>query len=412
MDNEYIRYMKPINLLSCLRGAGERLRLSNEKEKARRPLRWRLFALFRQYRPLINFPLKRASNFAFYVAGVPRPNTKAAAVVNELLAAGHPTKAIVHGTRQGASRWSHVLRFAVRLPWALMFTWSVRKRSRRLNSVDRQTLLHYALARRWLRHRPGLLPVIISDVSPSLHALWCAAAAEGNRALWWQDDFHHHLRLPYPIRAAAVLNEPGLAVSQARGTATVIACRPTESPAFMRSIPVQPVVGMATNVSFVPTFQVRERLRKLAAALETKALLLRLHPNSKLSEADFEGQPVKLAPRDESMADFAARIDVAIVGNSAAQLWLIRNGVPAIHMCGFDAQGYDIYGYVNRGFVVGAKEPEDVALSEVRRFYADAEHHWQQVTNYTTVRNDSERGGLEMLGELLTSHEKPHRQAP
>jgi len=77
-----------------------------------------------------------------------------------------------------------------------------------------------------------------------------AAAAEGNRAIWWQDDSHYHQPLPYAIRSAAVLNEPGLAVVRHKGTAQVIAKRPTKAPLPIRPIPKSPVVGMATNASF------------------------------------------------------------------------------------------------------------------------------------------------------------------
>lgn len=244
------------------------------------------------------------------------------------------------------------------------------------------------------------MPVIISDVSPGLHALWSAAAAEGNRAIWWQDDFHHHWPLPYAIRGAAVLNEPGLAAALEKGTAQVIAKRPTKLPLPIKPIPENPVVGMATNASFSIGPNEIAMMKTLVHALNVPVLHLRVHPNRPLTSADVKDAPVQLAPRDETMEEFAARIDLAIVGNSAAQLWLIRNGVPAVHVPGFDGQGYDQYGYVKRGLVFGMRHFDEIRLSEIRSFYCEQNKMIRKLFCYTTLTSTDYVSGLSGIMRL------------
>jgi len=123
-------------------------------------------------------PSARLLGKRFYVPGQPQPNSKTAAVVNELRDAGIDHLLLVHGTSQDEAMLVKVARLIFRLPWALGFVVQTHKRCRHLDRVDQQTLLNYAVARRWLRNRPSLMPVIISDVSPGLHTLWCADLAQ------------------------------------------------------------------------------------------------------------------------------------------------------------------------------------------------------------------------------------------
>lgn len=365
--------------------AAARVRPAEARERLNPPWRWRLFSPIRLLRPLTEFPLSRLRGKHFYLHGQPRPNSKTAAVVHDLKRAGIENFVLAHHTVFDKSALIKSIRLIIRLPWAVGFVLVTFKRCRRLDRVHRQILLNYAFARRWLRNRPDLMPIIISDVSPSRHALWAAAATEGNRAIWWQDDFHHHWPLSYTICGAAVLNEAGFAVAKAKEPASVIAKRPTKLPSSVGPIPNKPVVGMATNVSFSVGQNEIASLKSLAATLQAEVIHLRLHPNSHLTAMDFYGAPVKLASSDEPMDRFAARIDLALVGNSAAQLWLIRNGVPVIHVSGFDQQGYDCYGYVKRGLVYGSKSIDQIQVSDVVRFYKDPDELLEKVTEYTTV---------------------------
>lgn len=373
------------NVLTCLRAAGVRSRPAHSAARRRNRLRWLLFSPIRILQPLITFPLSSLQGKRFYVPGEPRPNSKTAAVVDELKEAGVPQHLIVHGHSRDGTFLVKAVRFCLRLPWALGFLLQISRRCQSLDGIDRQTLVNYALARRWLQNRRGLMPIIISDVSPSLHALWAACAAEGNRAIWWQDDFHFHTALPYPIKAAAVLNEPGLATVRKSGTAQIIARRPIKPPLPIRPIPNEPVVGVATQANFeVNEYQV-SLLKRLAALLDVSILHLRLHPRRQSQRFDFRDAPVQLASPDETMEQFASRIDLAVVGNSGAQLWLIRNGVPVIHVAGLDHREYDRYGYVERGFVYGLKTFTNDLVEGVRRFYGNTSDVDAKLRSYTIV---------------------------
>jgi hypothetical protein len=358
-----------VHLLACIRRSGERIRPASVAERAARPVRWYLLAPFRVYRPLADLPLRSPKDPVFYIPGHPRPNSKTAAVVNELLQAGIPREKLLHGSANENSVWLKIARLAVRLPWGLLFTWIIRRRKTRLDSVDRQTLLGYAFARRWLSRHPGVKPIIISDVSPMLNTLWTAAAREGNRAIWWQDDFHHSGWLPYNICAAALLNEPGYKTAVNRNPGALFVARPTEPPLPLRRIPEKPVVGVATNASFRAGQTELNFLKALAASMGVEKLQLRLHPNSRLTQSDFHGAPVTVAPRAESMKDFAARIDVGVVGNSASQIWLLRNGVPVVHVAGLDEDGFDLYGYCRKGLICPPSGLNKIALDLVKDFY-------------------------------------------
>ncbi|MEQ6890027.1 hypothetical protein ABE957_15230 [Halomonas sp. CS7] len=101
------------------------------------------------------------------------------------------------------------------------------------------------------------------------------------------------------------------------------------------------------------------------------------------------------------MADFASRIDIAIVGNSGAQLWLLIHGVPVIHVPGFDQHGYDRYGYVHQAFAFGVYMLEDLSLDDVRYFYSDIERHWLIMAQYTTIIGGKKIDGLEVLSQLV-----------
>ena len=389
------------SLLSCVRGAGERLRPALLEEKHRRPLRFRFLQPFRVFGSLTFMPLVWPGNEVFFLSNYPRANSKTAAVLNELVDAGVPKSSFLYPPEAGNAPWARIVRLLLRLPWALIFLLTLKRRVRRLDDVDLAIVLGRESFRRTLNKARRVMPVIISDVSPTLHMLWSAAAAEGNRAIWWQDDFHHHWRLPYGIRGAAVLNDPGLAAAHAIGTAQVIARRPTVESIGLRNVPENPRVGVTTNARFGQDVRQIHRLAEIAARLGADTLYLRLHPNSALDAADFHNLPIELAPKGEPMHRFASRVDVAVSGNSAAQLWLLRYGVPIVHVAGLDPQGYDLYGYVERGFAYGARDVSELSVAALRSFYSNPHVKSELVRSYTSIVDAENVPELSALGRLL-----------
>lgn len=389
------------SLLACLRGAGSRLRPALDGERRRRPLRFRILESLRLLEPLATLPLFWPRHARFVLLSYPQPNSKAAAAHSELTAAGIPRDAIWHPPLGGDRLAVRSLRILARLLWAIAALSRLRHRLLRHDQIDARIILGRESFRRTLRANPQLTPIIISDVSPTLHLLWSAAAAEGNRALWWQDDFHHHWRLPYDVRAAAVLNEPGLAAARQRGTAAIITRRPAEPPVPLRRVPRVPCVGVATNASFATTEAQRTLLSFVAEKLGVDQLHLRLHPTRHQPASAFRAWPVQLAPADEPMAAFAARVDLVVVGNTAAQIWLLRKGVPVLHISGLDTHGFDLYGYVRQRFVLGIQDLEALSLDCVAAFYESNSSLPTRIREYTTVGASRGVSELSDLASLM-----------
>lgn len=370
------------------------------REKAARPIRFALVSAVRVFRELGDVPVRSLIDSAIYLPSVPSPNAKSGYVRDELLAAGLPQNRLHHLSTKDSRALFRLWRILVRLPWALAMLAYLFSRRCRLDRISLQIILGREGFRRWLRCCPELYPVIISDVSPSLHMLWSAAAKEGNRAIWWQDDFHHHTYLPYHTCASAVLNQPGLNVARDRGI-ELITKRPTQPPRPMRVIPAAPVIGLATNASFAASEFQRKLLTGLAKVMGVDRFALRLHPTSRLTRSDFEAWPVRVAGVDESMKDYAERLDLAIVGNSAIQLWLLRAGVPVVHVKGLDVQGYDLYGYVEKGFVYGCESLYPLAMSQIRSFYASTADPYEKLCHYTSIRDAGHVRKLDAFSDLV-----------
>lgn len=360
------------SLLSCIRGASARSKTASIKASKQRSVREALMSRIRILSPLVQIPIRIPQSARFYIPSKPRPNSKSYAVYRELVEAGIPEKDIWYPKREKNAKTIRLLRFILRLPWAISYIVIMLGRSRKLDRFALHATLGRELCRGLLKRYPGLHPIIISDVSPNLHMLWSAASVEGNRAIWWQDDFHHYQwLLPYQTKAAVILNEAGYRTVSRRVSRQRIFKRSTQKPVPTRDIPDRPVVGVATNAFFAASDAQRRTLDELKYALNCGELHLRLHPNSKLTSDDFPEDWLIPAPSDETIDQFAARVDIAVVGNSAVQIWLLSQGVPVVHVAGLDEHPFDLYGYVRERISFGQKIARSARIGGVREFYAD-----------------------------------------
>ena len=383
-------------LLSCIRAAGERLRPVVEKQKLLHPHREIIMSKVRVLAPLAKIPLVLSKEKKFYLDSWPHPNSKAADVVNELAAAGISRNMIWAPRASQNYTVSDVVRLLYRLPFTLIFLFIILRRVPRLDCIDLQIILGREVFRQLLHRYPMVKPIIISDVSPDLHMLWSAASVAGCGALWWQDDYHHIESLPYPVAVAAVLTQGGYEAVLHSSPSAMIVCRPSVERKPIRKIPDNPRVGIATNNFIVANKEQRELLDQIRQALGVANLYVRLHPNSKLVLADFPEHWITIAPFDESLEQFASKIDIAIVGNSAVQLRLICEGVPVLHLSGLDPLGYDTYAYCKKGFIYGSEKIGVHSLSEMSIYYKDAELQ-TRLADYVGVRVDAKLEGLSKL---------------
>lgn len=386
-----------IGIVSCLRGAGERLRPAIERQKLRHPHREIIMSKVRVLVPLARIPLSLSKEKRFYLDSWPHPNSKAADVVNELAAAGISRNMIWTPRASQNYTVSDVVRLLYRLPFTLIFLFIILRRVPRLDSIDLQIILGREVFRQLLHRYPMVKPIIISDVSPDLHMLWSAASVAGCGALWWQDDYHHIESLPYPVAAAAVLNQGGYEAVLYSCPSAVIVRRPSITLKPIRPIPDYPRVGIATNNLFVASKEQLDFLKEIRQALGVDMLYIRLHPNSKLVPLDILAQWITIASFDESLELFASKIDIAIVGNSAVQLKLVCEGLPVLHISGLDPLGFDLYGYCKMGITYGVqKNLGNNILSDITTFYNDSKLQ-VRLADYVGVRVDVKLEGLSKI---------------
>lgn len=386
------------SLLTCLRGSGERLRPALSAEKRRRPIRFWLMQPFRVFNALTVMPLFWPSTAVFYLPSFPRTNSKSGAVFDELVNAGIPRSSFWYPPEGAEGRWRRIVRLLTRLPWALAFLLQLKRRVRRLDNVDLSVVLGRESFRRSLRKTHRVMPVIISDVSPTLHMLWSAATAEGSMVFYWQDDYHHVLRPSYPVTVAAVLNQSGYEAVRQWSAGALVFRRPSVSPKPMRPVPKKPRVGVATNAFFVASSEQRELLNRIREALEVAVLEFRLHPNAKLNPRDFPEPWIKLGSSEETIEQFAARLDLVVVGNSAVQLKLACEGVPVLHTSGLDPHGFDLYGYCANGFSFGTEDLGSITVEQVSRHFQSKELA-AKLRDYVSVREGADAMALTVLAQ-------------
>lgn len=320
----------------------------------------RLFSL------VSGLPLYVPSRARVYFDHIGPPVGKFGIAQSELLAAGLCRSRIHVGNGRRAGVW-RLLRLLVRLPRAAITLLGLRWQHKRWPRLETLTvLLGLDVARRFLRRHPGLQPLIISDMSPQLIVL---ASADGARAIWWQDDYHH---LPEPLVFTDAVVLTAGAAEQFRQMVPAGGCyrRSGQRPVPLPTVHPPRYVGVAVNGFFNASDEQLQILDGLRRLLGVTQLQLRLHPAASLTAAVLPEWLAAAAP-DEPLEEFAQRVELVVCGDSAVQLRLLALGRPVVHVAGLDTYGgYDFYGYVRDGIVCGCPQPGPGLLERVRDFYA------------------------------------------
>ncbi len=248
----------------------------------------------------------------------------------------------------------------------------VARRARRLDRhVQRslvQMLLEYAALCRVFARRPPRLVLVPCDLSPQRIALGAAAERWRVPCLYFQLSLFNTYAPPFRPDMAVVANAEAERKIAAIGAATL--WRPIrEGVAELRSLPDRPRrIGVVLN-NFVRPEKLEGPLIRLRRRFPEAAFTLRPHPNSRHRLRPLpEGFLVDPPGRD--LAAFAAEIDLALVGNSVAQLDLLGLGLPVVHLDGLDEIAFDHCGFVAEGLVFGAATAAEIELARVRAFYA------------------------------------------
>ncbi len=374
-------------LLRTLRLARVRLLEITEKKQYGSPLLdfWKRWT--RVFRAALEVPLFLPTSARIYIPYPLLPNSKAEAVYKELVQAGVAAEEIC---APSSNKVNALLALIWRGPGMLCMILRTRRHRTGQHPVDVYLLILWKLITQMLRQHAQLRPVIISDLSPMIHVLWGASNQLQKPPIWWQDDFHHLGELDLPVSEAVVLNHGGYLAVRKQSKDIAIYKRLVPVPQAVRLTDDFQNIGLATSAFFDAQLgQIHAVLEKISKVFEGKLLHMRLHPISRFKEADFPQKFLKIAPAHESLEDFAKRMDLVVVGNSAVQLKLLCDGVPVCHVPGLDVDGYDLYKYVQMGFVYGELKVELIDVARIIQHYSNSDAQ-QKLLDYIQTRSTSD----------------------
>ncbi len=296
----------------------------------------------------------------------------------------HRSTKIAHALRQlgdevgrpleaGAPRRRRILLSGLLSPRLLArITRLVARRARRLDRhVQRslvQMLLEYAALCRIFARRAPALVLIPCDLSPQRIALGAAAERHGVPCLYFQLSLFNTYAPPFRADMAVVANAEAERNLEAIGVA--ILRRPHREAVPELRVCTDPPrrIGVVLN-NYIRPEKLEGPLMRLRRRFPEAAFTLRPHPNSRHRLRPLP-EGFRLDPPGRDLAAFAGEIDLALVGNSVAQLDLLGLGLPVVHLDGLDEIAFDHCGFVAEGLVFGAASAEEIELGRVRAFYA------------------------------------------
>ena len=383
-----------INLFRAIHLSRLRIEPAVKKQASKGMYRECYMRYLRVLSPLGEIPLFVTERYNWYLDGENHSQSKTGIAFRELIEAGLSRETIWH--RRPHNPWQHfvikVFRIGCRLPRMFILVVSKFSILKKLDLVALQVIVGYVGFKGLFNSHSHLIPIINSDISPTLHMQWAGALAAGNKVMWWQDDYHHYDGFPdehfcsYKFDFAAVLNNHGLRTAKLKSRNASLFVRPSLTIKPMRSIPENPRVGFASNVYFEANEEDCERIEHLMRILEAELVLVRLHPNSKLHETQPENPLMYFAHREQSIEEFVESVDIIFVGVSAVQLKLLCTGVPVIHISGFDQFGFDLYRYCQMGLVYGKQNIDEIRLEDAQNFYKNPEHS-KKLKEYVQVEH-------------------------
>ena len=369
------------HLLIAIRHVRKREREAMEQRGATSALQ-RNFLIWRRYQYLAVMPLSIRRMTGFYVRSNGLATSKGEITRSALSQAGIDASFFQPPVNSNSwQRLRKVVRMLARVPIATPLALRFRGRLRRSRD-DIGIVIAMILLQRMLERNPYLVPVINSDLSSGEVMLACAAQGISRSSVWWQDDFHYTEPVPFHVTAGAILNRNGLDALQARNPNATILKRVMAFSSDQQNVklnirvPAQiKNVGVAVNGLFCGNEKELRILSAIQSVLGIDQISLRLHPTAKELGALLPG--IQISPRDESVDDFSARMDVVFAGNSAIQYKMLLAGTPVIHIPELDPLNYDLYRYVERRLVFGSRELNANTMHDCKVFYESMEFEKQ-----------------------------------
>ncbi len=249
---------------------------------------------------------------------------------------------------------------------------------RRAHRLDRhvqrslvQMLLDYAALCRTFAREPPPLVLVPCDLSPQRIALGAAAERWHVPCLYVQLSLFNTYAPPFRPDMALVVNLEAERSLDAIGATTLRRRLRGEVPELRLLDDPPRRIGVVLN-NYIRPERLEDVLRRLRHRFPEAAFTLRPHPNSRHRLRPLP-EGFRLDPRGRELAAFAREIDLAIVGNSVAQLDLLGLGVPVVHLDGLDEIAFDHCGFVVEGLVCGAGGVGEIEPARIRAFYARPE---------------------------------------
>jgi hypothetical protein len=314
-------------------------------------------------------PLIKTDRFSILIPEKINKSAKAKAAYKELTLAGINVCA---NSREKAwlfekiSEKTKVALFKVALCVPYMI---LRWRAKRISKSHLSAIIMLVGWRLVLRVNKRFFPLVNSDMSPCRLIIAYAGYLEGNRALYWQDDHHHHFPDFNVFSAACLLNnrDHGKWVESVKGN---VFYRKEQEVKDIKKVPPHPVLGVVVNATFSFSKEEVDVINNIANSLSVSKVILRLHPRSDIPDSlSFSNLTMELGPKGEDEASFLSQVDVVVSGNSAMQLKSILFGVPTVHAPGLDVHHYDLYNYVKNGVVMGVEKVESLSIEKINNFY-------------------------------------------
>jgi len=238
----------------------------------------------------------------------------------------------------------------------------------------------------WLKMNRDIQPIIISDLSVRRNAILAAACDLNREILWWQDDFHHKPLIKYNFTSAVLINENANSEFNINKIGINKYKRKIEENIKIISKKTE-AAGIILNNRVVIDDAWFEKINLIASKMDKEVIYIRPHPNSKIEDIEFKNKKIKISNKAEELKTFANKIDVAICSNTATQIWLLKYGVPVIHLDGIDSLVFDTYKYVENKMVYGVKNIEDINEEKMNEFYMESK--WiNKFKEYTNVVSD------------------------
>lgn len=244
------------------------------------------------------------------------------------------------------------------------------------------TLFYYVWFNAELAHKKPQLIALSSEANPYATALLWTAKSRGIPTLY----VPHGQVAPEPPRLYFDLclldGEELLRTFSFRGEPTgKILFKGADGPFFPLRIPETEAVsriGVFLSISYDEVL-LESVLRQVAARFPGSRILLRLHPNERVSSdrilRSIGDLPRIEVSRNQALREDIARCELIFCGNTGTHLEVLRQGVPSIQLPGIDRFPHDLRGFIEKRIVPFYSSPAEFTLAALKSFY-DA--HWPE----------------------------------